>query len=142
MIKNVQVREWMTDKVISVTSDTLISEAHTVMKEYDIRRLPVIDNGKLKGIISLGDVREASPSGATTLSIWELNYLWSQIKVKDIMTKKVLTVNADDPLIDAAQLMMDKKISGLPVIEDGKVIGMVTESDMFRMLVAYLAEGA
>lgn len=136
MLGTTLVREWMTTPVITVTPFTSISNAHQIMKEKGIRRLPVLDNDDLVGIVTLGDVREASPSDATTLSIWELNYLWSQLTVEKIMSRKLLTVGPDDTVLAAAQLMLDQKISGLPVVEkSGKLVGMITESDIFRMLV-------
>lgn len=136
MLGTTLVREWMTTPVITVTPFTSISNAHQIMKEKGIRRLPVLDNDDLVGIVTLGDVREASPSDATTLSIWELNYLWSQLTVEKIMSRKLFTVGPDDTVLAAAQLMLDQKISGLPVVEkSGKLVGMITESDIFRMLV-------
>ena len=126
----------MTTPIISVAPNTLITEAHQVMKRNNIRRLPIMDGTKLVGIVTIGDIREASPSDATTLSIWELNYLWSQLKVENVMSKKVVTVNADDPMITAARVMLESKVSGLPVLDtQGKVVGIVTESDVFRMVV-------
>lgn len=136
ILKDTLVREWMSTNVVSVTLDTPITKAHAIMKAHVIRRLPVLEKGKLVGIITIGDVREAGPSQATTLSIWELNYLWSQILVSDIMTRDVLTITPDEPIINAARVMLEHKVSGLPVVEDsGKLIGIVTESDIFRMLV-------
>ncbi|MBL8134416.1 MAG: CBS domain-containing protein [Anaerolineae bacterium] len=136
MLDNITVREWMTAPVISVTPDTPISTAHQMMKEYGIRRLPVVEHDTLVGIVTLGDVREASPSDATTLSIWELNYLWAQLTVEKVMTRKVSTVRADDFIIEAARIMLEKKVSGLPVVDDQRhLIGIITESDIFRMLV-------
>lgn len=136
MLKDILVKDYMSSTVISVSSDTPITQAHQIMKKNNIRRLPVIDNDNLEGMVTIGDVREASPSGATSLSIWELNYLWSQIKVANIMTKDVLTVRANDPIINAAKLMYDNKVSGLPVLNEvGKVIGVITESDIFRMII-------
>lgn len=136
MLKDILVKDYMSSTVISVTPDTPITQAHQVMKKNNIRRLPVIENDNLEGMVTIGDVREASPSGATSLSIWELNYLWSQIKVANIMTKDVLTVRANEPIINAARLMYDNKVSGLPVLNEvGKVIGMITESDVFRMII-------
>jgi CBS domain-containing protein len=106
------------------------------MKENGIRRLPVVENDLLVGIITIGDVREASPSDATTLSIWELNYLWAQLTVEKIMTRHVFTVNPDDLILDAAQLMLERKVSGLPVVDSKcKLVVILTESDIFRMLV-------
>ncbi len=143
MLKDFLVRDWMAAPVISISSETRIVEAHQIMKEHGIRRLPVIESGKLVGLITLGDVREASPSKATTLSIWELNYLWSNITVRRIMQEKVYTISTDSSLIAAAQLMMDKKISGLPVVDnDDQVVGMLTESDIFRMIVSSQLESA
>ena len=136
MFDNVLVREWMTVPVISISPAASITSAHQVMKENGIRRLPVLEDDKLVGIVTFGDVREASPSDATTLSIWELNYLWSQLIVDKIMTRNVLTVHPDTPILDAAELMLDRKISGLPVVDaQNRLVGMITESDIFRMLV-------
>ncbi|MBL8154056.1 MAG: CBS domain-containing protein [Anaerolineae bacterium] len=136
MLENVTVREWMTSPVLTISPTASISNAHQMMKENGVRRLPVVDHDRLVGIITIGDVREASPSDATTLSIWELNYLWAQLTVEKIMTRHPYTIEADNSILDAAQIMLDKKISGLPVVdEDGKLIGMITESDVFRMLI-------
>jgi CBS domain-containing protein len=136
MLENVKVSEWMTSPVISVPPSTPISTAHQLMKDHGIRRLPVVDHDQVVGIITLGDVREASPSDATTLSIWEMNYLWAQLTVEKVMTRRVITVHADDLLLDIAQIMLDKKVSGLPVVDDrGYLVGIITESDIFRMLV-------
>ncbi len=137
MLEQVIVRDWMNSPVITVAPNALISDAHQMMKDHGVRRLPVVDNGKLVGVITVGDVREASPSAATSLSIWELNYLWSKITVEQVMTKDVLTIKADSSILDAAETMLEYKVSGLPVVDDkGQVIGMITESDIFKMLVA------
>jgi CBS domain-containing protein len=126
----------MTSLVLSVSPNTSISSAHQIMKENGIRRLPVVENDQLVGIITLGDVREASPSDATTLSIWELNYLWAQLTVEKVMTRQVITVAPEDLIIDAAALMLERKIGGLPVVDaKGNLVGILTESDIFRMLV-------
>jgi acetoin utilization protein AcuB len=136
MLTDFVIREWMTPSVITVTPDTPITQAHDIMQRHNIRRLPVVENDRLAGIVTIGDVREASPSGATTLSIWELNYLWSQLQVKNVMTRKVLTVHANEPLINAARIMLEHKVSGLPVVDDEMhVVGIITESDLFRMMV-------
>ena len=147
MLDNVMVREWMTSPVISVLPETSISETHRLMKDHGIRRLPVVANDQLVGIVTLGDVREASPSDASTLSIWELNYLWAQLKVEQVMTRQVLTIAPEALILDAAQIMLDKKVSGLPVVDGQEhLVGIITESDIFRMLVqsrtkALLPEG-
>jgi CBS domain-containing protein len=136
MLDNVMVREWMSSPVVSVSPITSISSAHQIMKENGIRRLPVVENDRLVGIITIGDVREASPSDATTLSIWELNYLWAQLTVEKIMSRNLFTVKPDDLILDAAQMMLEHKVSGLPVVDKtGKLVGILTESDIFRMLV-------
>lgn len=136
MLENVMVREWMTSPVISVAPTTSISSAHQIMKENGIRRLPVVEDDRLVGIVTIGDVREASPSDATTLSIWELNYLWAQLTVERVMSRRVLTVSPEMCILDAAQIMLDSKVSGLPVVnQNGKLEGILTESDIFRMLV-------
>ena len=136
MLDNVMVREWMTSPVISVLPETSISETHRLMKENGIRRLPVVVRDQLVGIVTLGDVREASPSDASTLSIWELNYLWAQLKVEQVMSRQVLTIAPEALILDAAQIMLDKKVSGLPVVDaQGHLVGIITESDIFRMLV-------
>lgn len=136
-LKEVMIRDWMSSEIISATVDMPITTAHQIMKKNRIRRLPVLnEDGVLVGIVTIGDVREASPSGATTLSIWELNYLWSQLKVNDVMTHKVATVHESEPLINAAKIMLENKISGVPVVnEDNQVVGILTESDVFRMIV-------
>ncbi len=147
MLDHVMVREWMTSPVISVLPETPISEAHRLMKDRGIRRLPVVAHDQLVGIVTLGDVREASPSDASTLSIWELNYLWAQLKIEQVMSRQVLTIAPDVSVLDAAQIMLDQKVSGLPVVDaQGHLVGIITESDIFRMLVqsrtkALLPEG-
>jgi CBS domain-containing protein len=142
MLAKSRVKEWMTSPVITVTPDTSISLAHKIMKDNGVRRLVVVDpEDYVKGIITIGDVREASPSDAVTLSIWELNYLWAQLTVEKIMTSGVITVKADEPIINAAKLMLAKKVSGLPVVaDDGKLVGMLTESDIFRLVVKTIEE--
>jgi CBS domain-containing protein len=136
MFEHVTVKDWMTTPVYTIKPQTPISEAHQMMKDKQVRRLPVTRGDKLVGIITIGDVREASPSNATSLSIWELNYLWAQLTVEKIMTTAVQSVAPETPIVDAAELMLEHKISGLPVIDDdGILLGIVTESDIFRMLV-------
>ncbi|MBK8034049.1 MAG: CBS domain-containing protein [Anaerolineae bacterium] len=136
MLENIMVSEWMTSPVLSITPSTPIANAHQMMKDYGIRRLPVVEDNRLVGIITLGDVREASPSDATTLSIWELNYLWAQLTVDRVMSRKVLTVHPTDLVLEAARIMLEHKVSGLPVVNQrDELIGIITESDIFRMLV-------
>jgi acetoin utilization protein AcuB len=98
-----------------------------------IRRAPVMKDAKLVGIVSERDLLNASPSTATTLSVWELHYLIGKVKVKDVMSKKVITVDKDTPIEEAARIMADRKIGGLPVVSGGKVVGMITETDLFKV---------
>ncbi|MEQ8673028.1 MAG: CBS domain-containing protein [Aggregatilineales bacterium] len=136
MFENIKVKDWMTEDVVSVSPDTPIAAAHQIMKKNGVRRLPVLDDGMLVGIITIGDVREASPSDATTLSIWELNYLWAQLTVGKIMSKQILTVTPESSIFDVSKIMLESKVSGLPVINDnGALIGIITESDVFKMIV-------
>jgi CBS domain-containing protein len=129
------VRDWMTREPITVDIKTTLPEAHRLMKECRVRRLPVMEHGRLVGIVTLGDVREASPSDATTLSIFELNYLLAKLTIGEIMTRDPITVTPDTTIRQAAKLMLEHKIGGLPVVEHGKLIGIITESDIFRVLV-------
>jgi acetoin utilization protein AcuB len=132
----------MSADVISVSPDTTLPEAHQVMTQRHVRRLPVVENGRLVGIITRGDVREASPSGATTLSIWEMNYLLARLAVREIMTPNPATISPDDTIAQAARMMANRKISGLPVVDqDGRLVGIITESDIFRLVAQQWEEG-
>lgn len=135
MIGQALVKDWMSKNVLTVNPKTPIAEAYRLMKERKVRRLPVVKDGRLFGIITLGDVREASPSIATSLSVWEINYLWAQLTVDRVMKTDVIKLSPDATVLEAARLMLEHKISGLPVIENGEIVGIITESDIFRMLV-------
>jgi CBS domain-containing protein len=124
----------MTSEPITITPQTTLPEAQQILFEHRIRRLPVIDRGKLVGILTLGDIREASPSDATTLSVYELNYLLDRLLVKDIMTANPITVSPCDQIGEAARLMYENKIGGLPVVDDGVLVGIITETDLCRLL--------
>ena len=128
------VGERMSRPVISVSPDAPINEVLAMFRKEHIRRAPVMKTGKLVGIVSERDLLNASPSSATTLSVWELNYLISKVTVKDVMSKKVITVDQDTPIEEAARIMADRKIGGLPVTSGGKVVGMITETDLFKVL--------
>jgi acetoin utilization protein AcuB len=119
--------------VITVPPEMPIVEALNLMKRERIRRTPVLKDGKLVGIVSDKDLLNASPSPATSLSVWEMNYLLSKILVKDVMTKKVLTVSEDTPIEEAARIMADNKIGGLPVLRGEHVVGIITETDLFKI---------
>ena len=132
------VGERMSKPVITVPPDMPINEALNLMKSEHIRRLPVVKDGQLIGIVSNEDLLNASPSQATSLSIWEVNYLVSRIKVKDVMTREVHTVTEDTPIEEAARIMADQKIGGLPVIRGTQVVGMITETDLFKIFLEFM----
>jgi acetoin utilization protein AcuB len=128
------VEERMTHPVITTHADVPIMDAYDLMQKENIRRLPVVNReGNLIGMVSEREILQSSPSQATSLSIWELNYLMAKITVDEIMTKDVITVEASTPLEEAALLMADHKIGGLPVMKDGKMVGIVTETDLFKV---------
>lgn len=133
------VKNWMSRDVITVSPDATLPEVHQLLKEKRIRRLPVVDEeGELVGIITLGDVRGAEASPATSLSIWELNFLLNKLHVRQFMTPEPVTVPENATIGDAAQLMLTHRISGLPVLNDaGQLVGIITESDIFRMVALY-----
>jgi acetoin utilization protein AcuB len=110
-----------------------VVDALNLMRREHIRRTPVVKDGKLLGIVSDKDLLNASPSPATSLSVWELNYLLSKITVSEVMTKKILTVTEDTPIEEAARIMADNKIGGLPVMRGGHVVGIITETDLFKI---------
>ncbi len=134
-----QVSERMTQPVITALPDMPIQEAMNLMREKGIRRLPVVDSrGRLRGIVSDRDLLHASPSDATSLSVWELNYLLSRVTLKDVMTKSVITLEGDTPIREAARIMVEKKIHGLPVMDSDDVVGIITETDLFKVLLDLL----
>ena len=126
------VGERMSRPVISVSPDAPINDVLALFRKEHIRRAPVVKNGKLIGIVSERDLLNASPSPVTTLSVWELNYLISKVTVKQVMTKKVTTVDKDTPIEEAARIMADQKIGGIPVLSSGKLVGIITETDLFK----------
>lgn len=123
----------MSHPVITIPPEMPVVDALNLMKRERIRRTPVIRDGKLVGIVSDKDLLNASPSPATSLSVWEMNYLLTKITVKEVMTKKVLTVTEDTPIEEAARIMADNKIGGLPVVQDENVVGIITETDLFKI---------
>lgn len=136
MNNQIDVIDWMTSPVQVVERDTSVADAYNTMMQKGIRRLPVVEGGQLVGIATLGDLREARPSPATSLSIYELNYLLSKLTVGQVMTHNPYTVTPITPIQLATRIMLERKVSGLPVVDEvGRPIGIITETDIFRMLI-------
>lgn len=129
------VSKWMTEKVVTIGPNNSITEAIKLMKENSIKHLPVIERERLVGIISDRDIKEYCPSRATTLEVYELHYLLAKTEVKEVMKKKVITVTPDTPIEEAAMVMYDKDIGCLPVIDARKLVGIISDRDIFRVLV-------
>ncbi len=129
------VKDWMTRNPVSITRDTSLPEASRLMTDNGIRHLSVVEHGKVVGIVTWGDIREASASDATSLTVFELAYLLKKLSVGKIMTPQPITVTPTTSISHAAQLMLEHKIGGLPVVEDEKLVGILTESDIFQMLI-------
>jgi len=125
------VGERMSHPVIHIPPDTSIHDALQLMKREGIRRTPVVKKGKLVGIVSEKDLLNATPSQATTLNVWELNYLLSKITIEDIMTRDIITVTEDTPIEEAARIMADHKIGGLPVMRNDSMVGIISETALF-----------
>jgi acetoin utilization protein AcuB len=132
------VREWMTEDPQTVASETPVMEAMQAMREGGYRRLPVVDGGRLVGIVTDRDLKEATPSSATTLSVYELNFLLARMKVREVMSAPVVTVRGDDPIERAALAMEEHRVSGLPVLVDGELAGILTITDLLRAFVGFL----
>ena len=131
------VKNWMSKEVITVDADDSMQNAIYILQEKNIKILPVMDDAILVGIISDRDLKKASPSDATTLDMHELLFLISKIKVRDLMKEPVFTARPDDTVEEAAALLLEKKISGLPVVDDNnRLIGIITRSDIFRVLIS------
>jgi acetoin utilization protein AcuB len=126
----------MTPNPTTIESTTTIADASELMRKRKFRRLPVVDNGRLVGIVTDRDLRTVAPSPATTLSIFELNYLLAKMQVKDIMHKDVITIPVDATIEEAALIMSTRHIGGLVVVgENGSVVGVITETDIFNSFV-------
>jgi len=129
-----KIKDVMTKNPITVDSETLVIDAQKIMRENNIRRLPVVDKGTLVGIVTQHDLLQASPSPATSLSIHELNYLLARMKVKEVMKKNPFTFDPDTPFEEALRIGQDKKIGSFPVMDKGKLVGIITESDAVRFV--------
>ena len=129
------VRERMTQNPVTVNPETSFADALQILREKKIRRLPVIDKqGELVGIVVEKDLLYASPSPATSLSVYELHYLLSKLLVREVMTKRVIAVGEECPLEEAARIMVDHKIGSLPIVRGKQVVGIITETDLFKTM--------
>ena len=126
------VKDFMTRKVVYVSPDTTVAHTADMMREQGLRRLPVIENDRLVGVVTERTMAEASPSKVTSLSIYEINYLLNKTKIRDIMARDVVTVSPYASLEDAVYAMMKNQVGILPVVEAGQVFGVITEKDVFK----------
>jgi acetoin utilization protein AcuB len=135
------VKNWMSKEVITIDVNDSMMNATKKLREHDIRMLPVMKKGKLVGVITDRDLKKASASDATTLEVHELLYLISEIKVKNIMSDKLITVPADYTVEETAEVLLQNKISGVPVLDDQeRLVGVITQNDLFEVLIALTAE--
>jgi len=133
------VKDRMTSNPLRITPDTSFPEAFQIIREKRIRHLPVVDEEeKLIGIVAQTDLLHASPSKATTLNVFEINYLLANLHVREVMSSPPITVSEDAPLEEAARVMVEKKIGCLPVMREGALVGMITETDIFETFVEVL----
>ncbi|MCR6545582.1 CBS and ACT domain-containing protein [Dehalobacterium formicoaceticum] len=134
------VRSKMTKEPVTITKQTTIADALELMRKHNIRRLPVLENDKLVGIVTDRDLSEVSPSPATSLSVFEINYLLAKMKIKDALPKKqkVITIEPDAYVEEAAIKMREHKIGALPVVEQDKLVGIITETNIFDAFIDLL----
>jgi CBS domain-containing protein len=137
------VRRWMSSPAIVAPATTPLPQARAQMHEQGIRRLPIVDDaGRLVGIVTEGDINRVSDSPATDVRDYNLYYRVGDLPIRDIMTQAVVTVAPETPILEVAQLLLEHRIGGVPVVEDGQVIGVITESDLFRLIVARETQAA
>lgn len=129
------VSDWMTKKVFTIEPDSYLSDALLLMKEKGIKHVPVVKGNKLKGLISDRDIKEYSPSKATSLDIYELHYLMAKTRIRELMRTKVITTTPETPVEEAAMLMLDKNIGCLPALDNGNLVGIISDKDIFHALV-------
>ena len=134
------VKHWMTSDPITIPWNASVVEAHQLMLENEIRRLPVMDGEALVGIVTLGDVRIADPAEFGGPDMAVISSVYSKLSVDRVMSRPVITVEPEFPVREAARLMLENKIAGLPVIENDQLVGIFSESDMFRMVVETAAD--
>ncbi|RLC63716.1 MAG: hypothetical protein DRI80_03225 [Chloroflexota bacterium] len=129
------VKERMTLHPLTMEPTASITEAHRYMKENHIRHLPIVDSkGKMVGLVTRETLMQAMPSSVTTLSIWEMNYALNKVKVRDVMVRDIITVEEDMPIEQAARIMTENKIGCLPVMRNGSLVGIITDTDMLSTL--------
>jgi acetoin utilization protein AcuB len=127
------VKDRMTKRPFTISAEESVAAAHHFMEEKNVRHLPVVDKaGKMVGLVTEEDLVKAEPSPATLLSVWEIHTLLDKLQVKDVMVRDVITTSEDTPIEEAAHLMFEHKIGCLPVLRNGQLVGIITESDMFR----------
>ncbi len=131
-------KDYMTKTVVTIHPEDYLVDVRKSMQDLGVRHLPVLDGGKLVGIISLNTIRDAAPSKATELSIHEIHYLLSKMKIREVMKKDVVTCGPDDHVEDIAKIMQSKRIGAIPVVDKGQLVGILTNDDMFRILMKML----
>jgi CBS domain-containing protein len=139
-MKDEYVRDWMTLDPVTINPGLSVSGAYRLMKERGIRRLPVVEGNRLVGIVTLGDLREAAACPEANLNIFEMAFHMERFTVMQIMTHQVITVTPDTPIKVACELLLKHKIGGLPVVADGRLVGILTESDIFRLVAQHWSE--
>lgn len=127
------IKDWMASKVLTIEENTSVMRATRMMKENEVRRLPVVSHGKLIGMVTDRDLKEASPAKTSSLDIHELHYLLSEMRVKEVMTSNPISLGHEETLEKAAMVMLQNKISGLPIMdESGNLVGLLSETDVLR----------
>ena len=129
-----RTKDIMTTNVVTVNEKTSLIDAQRIMEAHRIRRLPVMKRDKLVGLVTKHKLLEVAPSPATSLSKWELNYLLDKLTVKEIMVKNPCTISPDTPVEEALRMGQEKGYGVFPVVEDGRLVGVVTESDIVRLM--------
>lgn len=134
------VKDRMSKHPLTISENESLSGAHQYMQDQKVRHLPVIDRaGEMVGLVTEDDLLKAGPSSATTLSVWEIHSLLTKVKVKDVMVRELITTTEEVPIEEAAHLMSEHRIGCLPVVRDGKLVGIITESDLFRTFMELFA---
>jgi acetoin utilization protein AcuB len=132
----IKVKDWMTGNPITIDAEASVIEAIHMMKEKNVRRLPVVKKGKFVGLVTDRMIKDYTPSKATSLDTWEVHYILSKTPVTEAMNPKPFTVTPDTDLIDAAQLIHDRKLYGICVVDDrGELVGIMTTTNILEALI-------